>query len=213
MADEENNNEEEQQEEKDSNEEAESSEDDEVPSEEQGDDSEEEVDEDEEESEDDSDDGEDSGEGEEEEEGSEDEKGEEDDDEDEEMGEDVEVPEKFADIVEEIEEMPVVELNELVSLLEKKWGVSAQAVAAGGGGGGGEEEEEEKDAYDIELTDFGDSKISVIKAVKAGLGLGLKEAKGMVEDAPVVLKEGMDTEEAEELKENIEEEGGTIELK
>ena len=140
--------------------------------------------------------------------------GEEDDEGDEEIdGEDVEVPEKFADIVEEIEEMPVVELNELVSLLEKKWGVSAQAVAAAGGGGGGDEEEEEKDAYDVELTDFGDSKISVIKAVKAGLGLGLKEAKGMVEDAPVVLKEGMDAEEAEELKENIEEEGGTVELK
>jgi large subunit ribosomal protein L7/L12 len=140
--------------------------------------------------------------------------GAEDDADDAEMdGEDVEVPEKFADIVEEIEAMPVVELNELVSLLEKKWGVSAQAVAAAGGGGGGDEEEEEKDAYDVELTDFGDSKISVIKAVKAGLGLGLKEAKGMVEDAPVVLKEGMDTEEAEDLKENIEEEGGTVELK
>lgn len=130
---------------------------------------------------------------------------------DEEGGEDVEVPEKFEDIVEEIEGMPVIELNELVKLLEKKWGVSAQAVAAAGGGGG--EEEEEKDAYDIELTDFGDSKIGVIKAVKAALGLGLKEAKGMVEDAPVVLKEGVPTEEAEEMKEAIEEAGGTVELK
>lgn len=130
---------------------------------------------------------------------------------DEETGEDVEVPEKFEDIVEKIEEMPVIELNELVKLLEKKWGVSAQAVAAAGGGG--EEEEEEKDAYDVELTDFGDSKIGVIKAVKAALGLGLKEAKGMVEDAPVVLKEGMPTEDAEEFKENIEEEGGEVELK
>jgi large subunit ribosomal protein L7/L12 len=173
--------------------------------EEEDEDQEEEGEEQEEESEDEDDD---------EEEEADDDESEEDDEGDEEMdGEDVEVPEKFADIVEEIEEMPVVELNELVSLLEKKWGVSAQAVAAAGAGGGGDEEEEEKDAYDVELTDFGDSKISVIKAVKASLGLGLKEAKGMVEDAPVVLKEGMDAEEAEELKENIEEEGGTVELK
>jgi large subunit ribosomal protein L7/L12 len=135
----------------------------------------------------------------------------EEEEEDEDEGEDVEVPEKFADIIEEIEEMPVIELNELVSLLEKKWGVSAQAVAAGGGGDS--EEEEEKDAYDIELTDFGDSKISVIKQVKASLGLGLKEAKSMVEDAPVVLKEGVPAEDAEEMKEKVEEEGGTIELK
>lgn len=131
--------------------------------------------------------------------------------EDEEEGEDVEVPAKFADIVEEIEGLPVIELNELVKLLEKKWGVSAQAVAAAGGGGG--DEEEEKDAYTVELADFGDSKIGVIKAVKAALGLGLKEAKGLVEDAPVTLKEGVPTEEAEEMKEAIEEAGGTVELK
>lgn len=134
-----------------------------------------------------------------------------DDEEDEMEGEDVEVPEKFEDIVEEIEGMPVIELNELVKLLEKKWGVSAQAVAAAGAGGG--EEEEEKDAYDVSLEDFGDSKIGVIKAVKSALGLGLKEAKSMVEDAPVVLKEGVPTEEAEEMKEAIEEAGGTVELK
>lgn len=136
---------------------------------------------------------------------------EEDDNDEEEEGEDVEVPEKFADIVEEIEGMPVIELNELVKLLEKKWGVSAQAVAAAGGGGG--EEEEEKDAYDVELTDFGDSKIGVIKAVKAALGLGLKEAKALVEDAPVVLKEKVATEDAEAMKEAIEEAGGSAELK
>jgi large subunit ribosomal protein L7/L12 len=124
---------------------------------------------------------------------------------------DVEVPEKFEDIVEEIEGMPVIELNELVKLLEKKWGVSAQAVAAAGGGGA--EEEEEKNAYDVELSDFGDSKIGVIKAVKAALGLGLKEAKGLVEDAPVVLKEGVATEDAETMKEAIEEAGGEVELK
>jgi large subunit ribosomal protein L7/L12 len=171
----------------------------------------EEDDTDEEEADEDSDEDEEDEDDEDEDEDDEDESDDE-DEADEGMGEDVEVPEKFADIVEEIEEMPVVELNELVSLLEKKWGVSAQAVATGGGGGG-EGEDEEKDAYDVELTDFGDSKISVIKAVKAALGLGLKEAKGMVEDAPVVLKEGMDAEEAEELKENIEEEGGTVELK
>jgi large subunit ribosomal protein L7/L12 len=132
-------------------------------------------------------------------------------DEAEDEGEDVEVPEKFADIVEQVEGMPVIELNELVKLLEKKWGVSAQAVAAAGGGGG--EEEEEKDAYDVELTDFGDSKIGVIKAVKSALGLGLKEAKALVEDAPVVLKEKVATEDAEEMKEAIEEAGGSVELK
>lgn len=134
-----------------------------------------------------------------------------DDDESEDEGEDVEVPEKFADIVEQVEGMPVIELNELVKLLEKKWGVSAQAVAAAGGGGG--EEEEEKDAYDVELTDFGDSKIGVIKAVKSALGLGLKEAKALVEDAPVVLKEKVATEDAEEMKSAIEEAGGSVELK
>lgn len=128
----------------------------------------------------------------------------------EEEGEDVEVPEKFEDLVEEIEGMPVIELNELVKLLERKWGVSAQAVAASDGDA---EEEEEKDAYDVELTDFGDSKIGVIKAVKAVLGLGLKEAKSTVEGAPVVLKEGVPAEEAEEMKEKIEEEGGAVELK
>ncbi|MEX2368773.1 MAG: 50S ribosomal protein L7/L12 [Candidatus Paceibacterota bacterium] len=121
------------------------------------------------------------------------------------------MPEKFAKIVEEIEQLPVIELNELVKLLEKKWGVSAQAVAAAGGGGG--EEEEEKDAYTVELTDFGASKIGVIKAVKAAFGLGLKEAKALVEDAPTVLKEGVPTEDAEAMKEAIEEAGGTVELK
>jgi large subunit ribosomal protein L7/L12 len=134
-----------------------------------------------------------------------------DDDAEEAEGEDVEVPEKFADIVEEIEQLPVIELNELVKLLEKKWGVSAQAVAAASGAGAGEEEE--KDAYDVELSDFGDSKIGVIKAVKAALGLGLKEAKGLVEDAPVVLKEKVSIEDAEAMKEAIEEAGGSVELK
>jgi large subunit ribosomal protein L7/L12 len=146
-----------------------------------------------------------------EEEEAEEEETEEEADEAEDEGEDVEVPEKFADIVEQVEGMPVIELNELVKLLEKKWGVSAQAVAAAGGGGG--EEEEEKDAYDVELTDFGDSKIGVIKAVKSALGLGLKEAKGLVEDAPVVLKEKVATEDAEAMKEAIEEAGGSVELK
>jgi large subunit ribosomal protein L7/L12 len=210
MADEENNNEK-NEEEKEEDEDQDEEEQEEEEEEEEGEDEEDSDDDEDEESEEGGDDEDD--ENDEDEETGDDES-EEDDEGDKEMdGEDVEVPEKFADIVEEIEEMPVVELNELVSLLEKKWGVSAQAVAAAGGGGGGDEEEEEKDAYDAELTDFGDSKISVIKAVKAGLGLGLKEAKGMVEDAPVVLKEGMDAEEAEELKENIEEEGGTVELK
>lgn len=126
--------------------------------------------------------------------------------------EDVEVPSKFKDLVESVEKMTVLELNELVKLLEKKFGVSAQAVAvapAGAAEGGAEE----KSSYNVELTSAGDSKIAVIKAVKAALGLGLKEAKDLVEDAPAMLKEGVPAEEAEEMKKAIEEAGGKVELK
>ena len=129
-------------------------------------------------------------------------------------GEDVEVPEKFKSLVESIESMSVLDLHELVKLLEKKFGVSAAAVAvAGAGAAGGAEAEEEKDSFDVELTSAGDQKIQVIKAVKGALGLGLKEAKDLVDGAPVMLKEGMKKEDAEELKKAVEEAGGKVELK
>ncbi len=130
----------------------------------------------------------------------------------EEAGEDVEVPKKFKALVEGIETMSVLDLHELVKLLEKKFGVSAAAVAVAGAAGGAEAEEE-KTSFDVELTSMGESKIQVIKAVKAALGLGLKEAKDLVEAAPTMLKEGMKKEEAEDLKKAIEEAGGKVELK
>ncbi len=130
----------------------------------------------------------------------------------EEAGEDVEVPEKFKALVEGIETMSVLDLHELVKLLEKKFGVSAAAIAVAGAAGGAEAEEE-KTSFDVELSSMGESKIQVIKAVKAALGLGLKEAKDLVEAAPTMLKEGMKKEEAEELKKAIEEAGGKVELK
>ncbi len=128
-------------------------------------------------------------------------------------GVEVEVPEKFKSIVEAIESMSVLDLNELVKLLENKFGVSAVAVASGGGGGAEGGAEEEKDSFNVELTGAGDQKIQVIKAVKAVLGLGLKEAKDLVEGAPTMLKEGMPKEEAEALKASVEEAGGSVELK
>jgi len=131
----------------------------------------------------------------------------------EEEGEDIEIPEKFQTIVSEIENMSVLDLNELVKLLEKKFGVSAVAAAAPAGGGGDEGGEEEKDSFTVNLTDVGDQKIAVIKAVKNGLGLGLKEAKDMVDNLPATLKEDMPKADAEELKSAIEEAGGSVELK
>ncbi len=124
----------------------------------------------------------------------------------------VEVPAQFKKIVEEIEKMTVLELNELVKVFEQKFGVSAAAVAVAGGGGdaGGAEE---KDEFTVELTSIGESKIQVIKAVKELLGLGLKEAKDLVESAPAVLKEGVKKEDAEDWKAKIAEAGGSVELK
>jgi len=132
----------------------------------------------------------------------------------EDVGEDVEVPKKFKAIVEGVESMSVLDLNELVKLLEKKFGVSAAAVAvAGGAVNGGGDEGEEKNSFDVELSAVGDQKIAVIKVVKAVLGLGLKEAKELVDSAPVILKKEMKKDEAETLKKEIEEAGGTVELK
>jgi large subunit ribosomal protein L7/L12 len=128
----------------------------------------------------------------------------------------IEVPKKFQKLVSEIEEMSVLELSELVKVLEEKFGVSAAApmmVAAGATPSAGEEAAEEKSEYDIELVAAGDSKINVIKAVREVTGLGLKDAKDLVDAAPKVIKEGVAKAEAEEMKKKIEEAGGTVNLK
>jgi large subunit ribosomal protein L7/L12 len=124
---------------------------------------------------------------------------------------DVEVPAKFADIVSAVEEMSVLELNELVKVIEAKWGVSATAVAAAGPAAGGDAAEQTE--FTVVLESDGGAKIPVMKAVKELLGLGLKEAKEFVESAPANLKEGVAKEEAEEMKAKIEEAGGKVELK
>lgn len=136
------------------------------------------------------------------------------DDEDEE----VEVPEKFESIVEEISEMTVTDLAELVEILEDKFGVSAQApaVAPAAAPAGGSEEgdgEEEKSSYDIELAEIGDSKIDVIKVVRDVTEKGLKDAKALVDDVPEVIMNDVDKEEAEDIKEQFEEAGASINLK
>ncbi|HYD92945.1 MAG TPA: 50S ribosomal protein L7/L12 [Candidatus Paceibacterota bacterium] len=126
----------------------------------------------------------------------------------------VEVPAKFKKLVEEIESMTVLELSELVKVFEKKFGVSAAAVAvAGPAAGGAAAGGEEKSSFDVELSDGGANKISVIKVVKEALGLGLKEAKDLVDGAPAMLKTGMKKEEADELKKKVEEAGGKVTLK
>ena len=126
----------------------------------------------------------------------------------------VEVPEKFKKFVDEIETMSVMELHELVKVFEKKFGVSAAAVAvAGPAAGGAAGGEEAKSTFTVELSDAGANKIQVIKAVKEILGLGLKEAKDLVDGAPSVVKENVAKEEAETLKKTIEEAGGKVTLK
>jgi len=127
------------------------------------------------------------------------------------------IPEKFKDIVEKVEQMSVLDLAELVKVLEEKFGVSAQAAvavaAAPTGAAQGDGGSEEKESFTVELKDAGASKIQVIKAVKEAFGLGLKEAKDLVDGAPAVLKEGVKKEEAEELKKKMEEAGAVVELK
>jgi large subunit ribosomal protein L7/L12 len=126
----------------------------------------------------------------------------------------VEVPNKFKKLVEEVENMSVIELSELVKVLEKKFGVSAAAVAvAGPAANGGAAEEEGKSTADVELTDAGASKIAVIKAVKEALALGLKEAKDLVDGAPSMLKTGMKKEDAAELVKKLTEAGAKVTLK
>jgi large subunit ribosomal protein L7/L12 len=129
---------------------------------------------------------------------------------------DVVVPDKFKDIIETIEKMSVLDLSELVEILEDKFGVSAQAQVAAAtatAGTPGATADEEKDSFDITLTSVGDQKVQVIKAVKDIMGLGLKEAKDLIDGAPSPLKQGVKKEEAEEIKKKIEEAGGAVELK
>src|SRR6185436_2501467 len=122
------------------------------------------------------------------------------------------MPETHKSIVEQIEKMSVLELHELVKALETHWGVSAAAVAVAGPAAGAAAAEE-KSAYNVHLTDAGAQKVQVIKAVKDGLGLGLKEAKDLVDAAPGLLKEGMKKEDADKLKAAVEAAGGKVELK
>ena len=119
-----------------------------------------------------------------------------------------------AEFIEAIKELSVLELNELVKACEEEFGVSAAAgvvVAAAGDGAGAAAEE--KDSFDVELTGAGDSKVKVIKAVREITGLGLKEAKDLVDGAPKVIKEGVSKAEADELKAKLEEQGATVTLK
>ena len=123
--------------------------------------------------------------------------------------------EKITSMIEEVKALSVLELNELVKALEEEFGVSAAAVAAApaAGAGAGAAAAEEKTEFDVVLASFGDAKMAVIKAVKDVLGLGLKEAKELVEAAPKALKEGVSKAEAEEIKAKLEEAGAKIELK
>lgn len=115
-------------------------------------------------------------------------------------------------IIEAVEKMSVLELNTLVKAIEEKWGVSAAAVAVAGPAAGAGAAEEKSD-FKVELTSAGENKIGVMKAVKEALGLGLKEAKDLVDGIPSVLKESAKKDEAEALKKAIEEAGGKVELK
>lgn len=125
----------------------------------------------------------------------------------------VEIPSKFKKLVEEIETMTVIELSELVKVLEKKFGVSAAAVAVAGPDVGAAPTEEGKSTVDVELTGAGESKIAVIKVVKEALSLGLKEAKDLVDGVPSMLKQGMKKEDAGELAKKLEAVGAKVTLK
>jgi len=124
----------------------------------------------------------------------------------------VEIPAEFKALVEQVEKMTVLELHALVKVLEKKFGVSAQAVAVAGPAAGGDATEEQS-SFNVELTEAGAQKIAVIKVVKEVLGLGLKEAKDLVDGAPAIVKEGMKKEDAEALKAKLEEAGAKVTLK
>lgn len=119
--------------------------------------------------------------------------------------------------IEELKGISVLELAERIRALEEEFGVSATAVAAaapaGGGGGGGEAAEEASSTVDVVITGAGDKKIQVIKVVRAATGLGLKEAKALVDEAPKAVKEGIERDEADKLKAELEEAGASVELR
>ena len=119
--------------------------------------------------------------------------------------------------IDELKQISVLELSERIKALEEEFGVSATAVAAaapaGAGGGGDAAAEDESSTVDVVLTAAGDKKIQVIKVVRAATGLGLKEAKALVDEAPKAIKEGIEREEADKLKAEIEEAGGSVEIK
>ena len=121
------------------------------------------------------------------------------------------------DWIEELKGISVLELSERVKALEEEFGVSATAVAAAApaaaGAGDGDGAEEEQSLFDVVLTGAGDKKIQVIKVVRSATGLGLKEAKALVDEAPKPIKEGADKEEADKLKADLEEAGASVELK
>ena len=120
------------------------------------------------------------------------------------------------DLLKELSAKPIMEVVELVKMLEDEWGVSAAApvaVAAGPAAGDAGEAAVEKTEFDVVLTGFGQAKVGVIKAVRTITGLGLKEAKDAVESAPSTVKEGVSKDEAEEVKKQLEEAGGSVELK
>src|SRR4051794_5820396 len=123
------------------------------------------------------------------------------------------------DWIEELKSISVLELSERIKALEEEFGVSAAAVAAvaptagAGGDGDGAAAEEEQTAFDVVLTGAGDKKIQVIKVVRAATGLGLKEAKALVDEAPKPIKEGVEREEADKLKADLEEAGASVEVK
>lgn len=115
-------------------------------------------------------------------------------------------------IIADLKESSILEINELVEAIEEEFDVEAAAPVAAAGAGAGAAEEEQTE-FDVELTEVGSAKIQVIKAVREITGLGLKDAKGLVDEAPSVIKEAVDQDEADEIKEAIEEAGGAVELK
>jgi large subunit ribosomal protein L7/L12 len=120
------------------------------------------------------------------------------------------------DLLKELSAKPIMEVVELVKMLEEEWGVSAAApvaAAAAGAAGGDAAPAEEQTEFDVVLTSFGEAKVGVIKAVRAMTGLGLKEAKDAVEGTPSTIKEGASKDDAENFKKQLEEAGGTVELK
>ncbi|MDQ7815083.1 MAG: 50S ribosomal protein L7/L12 [Patescibacteria group bacterium] len=125
----------------------------------------------------------------------------------------VEVPEKFKAFVESIEKLSVLDLAELVKVLEDKFGVSAAAPVMMAAAGAGAAAAEEKTSFNVELAEAGGNKIGVIKVVREVTGLGLKEAKDLVDGAPKMIKEGADKATAEEIKKKVEEAGGKVNLK